>query len=61
MMKDKLLNHLVSFRYGTLTLYGEILYVSESEEGTVYMIQAGGTLYKEIPLNDILMDFGKEE
>lgn len=59
-MKDKLLNHLVSFRFGKLTLYGEVLYVSESEEGAVYMIQAGNSLYKEIPLKDILMDFGEE-
>ena len=36
-MKDRLLNHLVSFRYGNLTLYGEVLYVLENEEGAVYV------------------------
>lgn len=59
-MKNQLLNHLVSFRFGKLTLYGEVLYALESEEEIVYTIQAGKTLYKEISQRDILVDYGEE-
>lgn len=60
MMKNQLLNHLVSFRFGKLTLYGEVLYALESKEEIVYTIQAGETLYKEISQKDILVDYGEE-
>lgn len=59
-MKDKLINHLVSFRYGMRTLYGEVLYVMEKEDGSTYVIQAGKTLYKGIYLKDIIADYGEE-
>lgn len=53
------MNHLVSFRYGMVTLYGEVVYVNTDDEGnSVYIIQGGNVLYKNVEEKDILHDFG---
>lgn len=58
-MKNKWMNHLVSFRYGMVTLYGEVVCVNTDDDGnSVYIIQGGNVLYKNVEEKDILHDFG---
>ena len=55
------IGHTVSFVADGVTLYGVVERIIMCEDGPLYMIYANRKLYKNVPRNLILQDYGDFE
>lgn len=60
-MKRIKIGHTVSFVMNDITLYGIVEKIVMCEDGPLYMIYANRKLYKNVPGNLILQDYGDFE